>query len=295
MALQAAFTSNCTNSFNTNIIDLGKLPASCSGILQASDVSPLFKSVKSRVAAVIRHNTLPQNPILAKNIKAFIRNFETHYSIKLSSEHIDKICVGCVTVVRAIQDMSNPSKIIEGFKTTGQYPLDYFKLMNQCYKKATLEELTDIRKHETAHIAAFRENGMVPGEELELSEIPTNTEKERDNLPIHNQRAALITHENIRERHIERINSGMPLGNSIVDCQNRQDRMELQRAAKLIQSMDARAKKTNDERIRKAQMTPEEKAAEKEAKRLKSIERKAEKTNRVEQARNLLVQYQTEI
>jgi hypothetical protein len=188
--------------------------------------------------------------------------------------------VGCVTVVRAIQDMSSPSKIIDGFEMTGQYPLNYFKLMNQCYKKATFEELTELQKYENDHIAVFLEKGMLPGEELGLSDIPTNTEKERDNLPIHNQRAALITHECVRERYIERLNSRIPLGDSIVDCPNRHARAELETAAKFVQRIQTKAKKAEEEKLRKANMTPEDKAAEKAAKKQKTIDRKLERENK---------------
>ena len=37
---------------NATLVDLGKTPASCSAVYQSSDVSPLFKAAKKRLASL---------------------------------------------------------------------------------------------------------------------------------------------------------------------------------------------------------------------------------------------------
>jgi hypothetical protein len=291
VSLHAAFSTKIYNLFSDNNINLGKLPASCSGILQPSDVSPLFKNVKSKVTSFINNNTIPQNQVLSKNISNSIKKCESKHKLTLSNDYVDKICQGCVTVVKAIQDTINPSKISNGFRATGQYPLDYYKLMSQCYKKVSHNDLQELLKNEDEHIAIFRETGMVPGEDLNQGDIPTNSDKERDHLPIQNQRAVLITHEATRERHINRMNNGISIGTAIVDAVNRQERDEIATAAKIVRREQNRLTNLEEKRNRRALLTSEEKLAEKAANKKRLQDKKDKKKAELDSAAALLAKY----
>lgn len=276
------------NFIEESNIDLGKLPTSCSGIHQAADVSPLCKAVKARVKSIESNLQQLDNPVLERNISAAISNFESTNSIQVSHEHKLKIKHACLVVVEAVQNMINPSKIRGGFIDTGQFPLNFSKVMNQSNTKLSSEQYSELLECSIHDVELFRRNGLLTELELDASNVPTCDNRVRVQLMIQNQRAVLLTNVYTRSRHLERINSNAPIGNAIVDGENKTKKKKLILAAKLVQRVNDKEAKKAAELARKAAMTPEDKIREAEEKKRKAEARKAIQVAKEQEARELL-------
>ena len=107
-----------------NLIDLGKTPASCSAILQSSDVSMFFKATKQFLKNI--HTQSYKNAILERNL---ITAFAAYYQRNgentrrgISPAMQSKIINGLQQIVCAIHKMLNPDIIIKGYIESGQRP-----------------------------------------------------------------------------------------------------------------------------------------------------------------------------
>jgi hypothetical protein len=203
-----------------------------------------------------------------------------------------KIVHGCLMIVATLQDLITPSKIKAGFKVSGQYPLNFHILMKQSYTKLSNDELEAILANTDKDVAVFIEQGHLTEADMDDSNIPTNDDRQRDLLPIHNQRAVIITHSNTRSRHFQQQNQGLAIGSALVDCSAKATKQKLKQAVSLVAKEDKLEKKRSSEIARKAQMTNSELDAEKDAKRLSTALKKASKAEESSIAHQLIIQHQ---
>jgi hypothetical protein len=288
IVLDATFKSQIATKFEAECIDVGKHPASCSGIHQASDVAPLFKSVKKRLKTICEHEIDVSNPVLERNVRSAIRAMEEEMEIVIPSEKKNKIAHAALAMVSAVQHVMRPTMITSGFSDSGQYPLNFNRIMTSTYRNISDSELRAIYVNTDRDVALFRTQGYLTEEQLDASNIPAIDDRQRDTMPIHNQRAVLITNPNVRSRHLHQQNRGLPLGSSIVDAPTKSAKTQLKKAAALVsREQNAEAKRTAESQ-RKAQLSIEELEAEKAAKKQKTKERQAEKAAALAEARELL-------
>lgn len=285
--LNAAFRTAAITKFEDSNIELGKLPASCSGIHQAADVSSLFRSVKDRVLSNETNQQMFVNVVLQNNIAAAIAHFESKKSIRIGPDMCKKIKDACNSAVDAIQNMISPCKIRGGFSKTGQFPLCYDRVMGQSFTELTAEEHQRLLERSETDVEIFKVNGQLTEKELDDSNVPTIESKIRDQLMIQNQRATLITNPKTCERHINRVNHGMPIGNAIIDCDDKVEKKKMDEAMRRISKAQGNIAKKDAEKARKAAMTEEEKRQEKEDKKRKREEKKAADEAQLQQAYEL--------
>ena len=266
-------------------ITVGKVSASCSAIHQPSDVSPLFKAVKKRLSHCIQNEENVNNPVLEEHIRDALKTLESNQSIQVGSEYKNKIAYGCQCVVRALQDVTTPRLIRDGFQLCGQYPVNMEKVLHQSYKKITVSDYNLMSSATASDVEFFLEHGHLTEEQLDKSHIPHTSEDHtgapRDEKALHNQRAALITHPNTIARYREYHNHGLPLANAITACSSANERKALKAAAKRQARKRKAAEKKEAELKRKQSMSPEEISMEKEAKRAVSAARKKKRPSRL--------------
>lgn len=249
------------------MINLGKLPASCSGIHQPCDVSPVFRSAKAALKKVYANGMTTYNFVLDHNIRAALAALKADSNISLTSSTVTDIVFGCMDIVFAVRESCTSAKIKAGFSDCGQYPLDFDKLMRRSYVEVSDEMLDHLKLNIDRDVGIFLQNGFLSERDLDASQIPTNSDSLRDELPIQNQRAVLVTNVGVRSRHVSRQNSGLDIGNTIVDCPDSATRSQLKKASSMIGKIHASEIRKEAERSRKATQSVEESKIEKERKK----------------------------
>lgn len=283
--LEQVFSADTNKLLNAHKIDLGKIPASCSGILQPSDVSPLFKAAKTKLRSMLKKHLIAENPIVEGHIMASIDQLQGEFSIIVGSEKRKKIAHGAISVAHAVQEVLRPRLIQDGFRLCGQYPLDFEKLMRQSYATLTTDLLETMRTAQDGDVDYFLQHGELTEEQMTLSGIPIFDAERgvpRDQAVLHHQRAVLLTHDETRDRRMEYLTGRLEL-EAVPVAHNMSKEEEEQRKndIKLVSRQQKLKRKKEQENERIAGLTEVELAAEKEAKKQRL------KTNREKRANDL--------
>lgn len=281
----------------SSAVDFGKISASCSGIHQPSDVSPIFKSVKARLKTIIKKDTDVSNDILEAHMRNLFKETPHKVLKEVSPELKNKIIYGCLSIKYALEDCMRPRLIRDGFKNCGQFPLSYKAIMDQCYSEITHEDFEAMKEATDMNVEYFLKHGQLTEEQLTATGIPEFEVKKGDNtVPrdkrvLNHQRAVLLSHPETIDRYTEYVNKGLPIGETIVQVKDRSERKELMEAAKIVgkeKKKKESAEKRKLEATRKAQLSKEEKAAESAQKRAKVEAKKAQDTIELEEAKRKL-------
>jgi len=75
VVLEEVFNVEARNLLVSKNIDFGKVFASCSGIYQPSDVSPLFRASKAHLRSLISKIVIPANPLVQSHILPAFEKF----------------------------------------------------------------------------------------------------------------------------------------------------------------------------------------------------------------------------
>jgi hypothetical protein len=170
-------------------IDFGKVSASCSGKLQSSDVSPLFRAIKTKIHSVenrryaseLIHTALV--PLLEKG----------GYSPPMRAKINDSL----QKVVNTIRAVMTAEMVVAGYERTGQYPLDFGITMRQSTYMFNLEEWDTITRNFDKAVKIFRLRGELTEAEMDVLEIPSVKDSQRNKKPkderlLHQQRAVIM-------------------------------------------------------------------------------------------------------
>lgn len=287
-------TSKVYDLLRDSKVDIGKVAASCSGIHQPSDVSPVFKAAKRRLATVTKKQFDVIDPVVERHIRT---KFSTTSSLaikELSAELKNKIVFGCLSIKYVLQDVLKPRLIVDGFAACGQYPLSYEKLMGQCYGKIPKEVLDQMHESVDDNVEYFLTHGELTEAQLDATNIPefiADKGTPRDQRVLNHQRAVVLSHPDTINRYTEYVNKGLPIGDKIIEVPSGSERKQLTDAAKLIEKDNkkkAAAEKRKQEALRKSNLSKEEKALEMAEKRRKQDEKKAKESASLVSAKQLL-------
>lgn len=285
--LKSAITSTVLNALKEADVSLGKVSASCTAIHQPSDVSALFRALKSRLTAMRENGVdiLP-NPALTHNLLEAMKSFKKDSKIPVSSDAQAKIVTGCLVITQVVQDVVRPSMIRDGFQNSGQYPLSFDKVMGQCYETISPAQMQAMELRTAVDVEQFLQHGELTEMDLNISNIPTIADggKDRNERPLSNQRAVVLSNPATIKRYLEFINKGFDLGDALIQEQEPEQELSMQEAVKLVAAdRDAKAKK-EAEKARKALQTAQEKALETQNKKAAAEAKRQQKAARLNQA-----------
>ena len=91
IVLEQVFFAETFAMLRDTNIDIGKVPASCSGILQPSDVSPLFRAAKTKLRNLLMKHLIGDNPVVKKSIMKVLNDLEVKYSLSIGSGQKKKV------------------------------------------------------------------------------------------------------------------------------------------------------------------------------------------------------------
>lgn len=271
--------------FRDNLIDFGKTPASCSAILQSSDVSMFFKATKQVLKNI---QTQPyKSAILERNLKtAFVhcrqRNGPDTVA-GMSSAMESKIINGLQQIVFVIHKELCPDIIKKGYIECGQdAPISLddngqltYQKYEQCIRKCTrllaTAEVETMREHFEHFVGIMRQRGKITEAEMDEKGIPNYNHHDTDKKPkdqraLHKQRATVMNADDVVQQFIDyqQLRTTHRL------------QMEQRRAARAATAGQREAAKLarEAEKRRRQGLTDEEKRAEANAKRRATAERK---------------------
>jgi len=278
--------------FTDQEVTVAKLSASCSGILQASDRAKTFMASKKRLRTIVQDDIDVSNPVLDNNLKKAFKQLEDKYNIKVPSGKEECIIYGCKAVMRTLSDTVKPHVISDGFKVTGQYPLNLELMLDQSYADID-EELRQRMNARLEHdLSLFREQGYLTEAQYEASGIPTNDDpdsKPRDERGLHNQRAMLLTHPKTVERRQLKLSNGVDLDDIMTaGDMSKEELKELEAATKLIANDEKGKNKKRKDQERRETQTEEAKKSEQLEKKQKTAATRKQKADNLANAHTLV-------
>lgn len=292
IVIEEVFNQDIRGLLRAENIHLGKIAASCSGILQPSDVSPLFRASKTKLRNMLNKAPPHPNPIVEAHILRALGETSEVCDVIISSTQRSKLSHGCLTVMAAIQDVIRPRLIQEGFAACGQYPQDFHKLLQQSYRDITPAQLKTMLSRSVVDEEFFLTHGHLTEDQMDSSEIPCvdhNRSVPRDQGPLHHQRAVLLTHDKTVERRQDYVNAGLPLGNAITDAHiPKVAKAQLKQDAKLVARLQKNSERVEKEKERKAGMSRQEIVNEKRDKAIARTTKKLHKETEIAAAKKRL-------
>jgi len=282
---------------NKSLVDLGKVSASCSGIHQASDVSTLFKDAKKLLDKFTRNEQDVSNPVVHDAIIDAIAHSQVSSVANIPSEMKTKIIYACLSITYTLKEAMSPGVIAKGFQRSGQYPLSFETIMSRCYRDIDDKQLGAMEQTTEDDLAFFLSNGYISEAQLDKSNIPTNEENPgvlRDEKQLSNQRGVLLSHPQTRNRYLDYMNQGLPLGDAVVKVASGKEKKELKAAIKIVSTEEkklVRAEKRKEDKARIASLSLEEKKALQAEKQAKKQAKEAEKKDKVAKAQQTLSVY----
>ncbi len=289
IVLEQVFSTETFAMLRDANIDVGKIPASCSGILQPSDVSPLFRAAKTKLRNMLLKHLVGDNPVVEKNIMKVFDNLEVKYNLSIGSGQKKKATKACIGIAHATQEVTRPRLVIAGFDDCGLCPLNSTKLMKQCYIPITPQLMTTFMNATNDHVKYFLQHGHLTELVMTQAAIPVfdaDRDTPRDDSALHHERAVLLTHDATRERRQNRLNSGLQLGDLISGGKlAKADSKQLKQDAKRIQALNRQDEKKKQEKDRWNAMTPAEQQAEKQHKADLRATKKAKRSQDIEDAK----------
>ena len=325
VALEAGMDGEIRDQMNKSYIDFIKLSPSTSGIHQANDRAPTFRSVKDGMDNLARNGVnLSENTVLEDSIKEAYQSLSVKYPhAKETAEFIRKIYRGCLKLVYVFKGKYlKEDHIKQGFTVTGphretpspvpsdpllrgldQSSVDYDRILDQAYCEFPTEERQRMKEAMPSMITELLANGKISNQFMDsLNIMQALNHYDRDELVLNRQYARILTHDNVAGQ----------FDNYLMERFIRTDPVEIAKrkergaAQKLLDQWnkkqdkirrDQEAKVTEAERV--AGLTPAEKKRDQEGKKRVAAEKKrlnAEKKAkkeqdeiaRVEQAKDIL-------
>ena len=277
--------------FRENMIDFGKTPASCSAILQSSDVSMFFKATKQVLKSI--QDQQYRSDILDRNLRTAFIHYRTQRNSGLSPAMESKIVDALQQICYTIHKTLNPDIIKKGYSDCGQdapISLDlngvetyakYEACIQKCKRKLTVAECQIMRDNLPHFVGIMRQHGKITEAEMNERQIPNynnfdSDRKPKDQRTLHKQRAVVMNADDVVSQFI--------------DYQRHREAhraaLEARRIHREITAADRQAAKAarEVEKRRRSLLTDEEKRQESNAKRQATIAR-----NREERARQQLL------
>jgi hypothetical protein len=214
--LYQSFSDEVQEAFRSNHIDYIKGGASTTSIHNALDRTVVFRDMK-RGTQIVSRKGLPQiHTLLNERLQDVLGKFEAEALISIGSEYKKSIQYGLVLIVHCLQNgYCTPEKLIHGFTCCGQhvYPttdnqstIDFHKIMRQCSRPLTQEELSNMQHHAQDLMQILINTGEIKDEDYDVRGIPKLPDDDfeiRDEYVLPRQRCVIITNNDTVARYKE--------------------------------------------------------------------------------------------
>lgn len=161
------------NIFKEKRICLGKTPASCSAICQASDASPFFKAAKKRLQYIPSDrgggHTI-HNYQSDTNLKRLLHSIVTD-NTSFSSEKKGLVVKSMMKVAWVVRITLNDDVVMQGYSKTGQSPLSFDAAMSASSHNVSAAGMTIFSNKVDQMVELYRLRGRVTEAEMDDMDI----------------------------------------------------------------------------------------------------------------------------
>jgi len=160
--------------------------------------------------------------------------------------------------------------------------------MDRCYTKVNQIERDAMKATTEVDVLYFKTHGNITEEQLDrsnISTIPDANSVPRDQRPLQNQRAVLISHPETLSRFVSYENHGLEIGNSILQTASGRERKDYRKARNIVAKHDNKEKKKRETKEKRDQLTPEQKKQVTAERKEKAAAKKVKAQEEYEQAR----------
>jgi hypothetical protein len=198
----------------TERIDVGKGPASCSIVGNALDASKLFLTIKT---ALKQGEAVGEAPSFDSELEDRIVLTLGHEQLDISKAKRGKIAAGAVHILHAMKEVIKPHIIQDGFRSIGliatganeaEVALKKLKKTLSCcstWPQIPQSQIDLIWQQWPAMVDLFGKHGQITDADFDemkiLAELDENGDEkihheqvDKAELPLHRQRAVLVTH-----------------------------------------------------------------------------------------------------
>lgn len=174
-------------------VDLAKLPASCSGILQSSDVSPAFRSTKKFLANIATKNYA--NKSVSDKLADILKPLTC-----FTAEKKRIITESLLKISYAIRNSITTDSVKAGYEKCGQYPVSTKVTLSRTKYAFTSDEEKLIYDSFPQLMAEMSSKGQISEEFMNTLNIPKSnrvphTTVPNDQRPLHQQRAVIMNYK----------------------------------------------------------------------------------------------------
>ena len=275
--IQVFQESGLLQLMSETLIDFGKSPASCSAITQASDDSDFFNGSKKKLQRIRETDYIDKG--LNARLKEVVGNrVDQDGNPRLTSAKKTLVCNSLQQVVYSIKHVLTPEIVKTGYKRIGQYPLSFLTTMGRCTRPISARDMATMQEAIPDMVAIFRATGNLTEEQMDAAGIlsvndEASNARPKDDRPLHQQRSVIMNADDCvaKYRSYQNYKAAEP--------ERRATAMQQRQAAKEIREKKAdeiKARKDikEAEKLRRSNLTPEERRAEDKIKRAANKEAK---------------------
>ena len=292
IVLDEVFNNEILELLQDRNIHVGKLSASCSGILQPLDRSPTFKAAKKRLKTILSCNEVQQNPTLIRYLQEISTEVETIFELSISTFIKDRIICGCLAVQQALNDTLTMKMTKEGFRATGWYPLGLDVMMDLCYDPLSKELRKAMLDAIGEDSLLFLAQGYLTEDQYAQSNIPTLDDPEglpRDLRALSNNRAVLLTKPEVATRRNSQMSKNIEVQNMLNSSYlSKTEKKQLLAATRHLEAQELANQRKEEAKEQQKRKTAAEKQAEKEARAERTKMNKEKKEKRIEDEQQII-------
>lgn len=189
-------------AFQDALIDLGKTPASCSAICQASDASPFFKQAKEHLKTFTELSEYRSHESMVVKLNEILK------ARTFSTERQNAICHGIKAIQYTIQNVLTVDYVKSGYERIGQWPISFDKALGMVAGTISTKYVRHMRSKFAELADIFRTNGVLTEQDMDdngivclyeydqvLGDPPSSVPK--DERALHRQRATVMNSANV--------------------------------------------------------------------------------------------------
>lgn len=285
--IEEVFNKAVLDGLRDSNISIGKLSASCSGILQPLDRATTFRDCKSKLKSIIRKNESVVILELAMSLENVLDTISSTFKLSIPDSVRDRITYGCLAVRKALNETITVEKTINDFTNTGWYPLSSDVMFKLCYNEIP-NSVRDLMVNQLeTDVKYFLEQGYLTEEQYEASGVPTlddPTSMPRDQRAITYQRAVLLTHPSIELKRNLKLSEDLEIIQILnSDKLTKKEKVAVKSSVKVLENHKKSFEKKEEKKQKNSGKSKEEKDAEKAIKAEKTIQSKNKEKRKIKE------------
>ena len=200
--LQAFEDEDIIALINSSLIDVGKTPASCSAICQASDISNDFKAEKKFMKGILNRNW-DNNPTLRRRLETLFSSKASSMSSELRRKSVNSL----LQLTYTAHNVLTSNIVSDGYAKHGQgSPLNFDKIIGACTSAILPRDMEIMREALIPLVQVMRakfELTEADMDEYNIINMNSLGSMDKDKRVLHQRRTVIFSGTPIQELQTE--------------------------------------------------------------------------------------------